>query len=757
MALSTANKDKAAIKRVFKGQQDAFRHIIERYQPVVYTVALAQTGHVVLADKAVTAAFKEGYERLVSLTDASRLGHWLCALARKEGELLTNSRTPDRLKPRDRDPSAVNVDLAWLQNELVDPLFEELGPFKVQERIGLLLFTLCGATPRTISNLLKIDLKEAREDLDRTRENVEKALLKEVAGAVTPELNSKERMVYIMREVAGDAAAIKAAADTTLGKPKRSKTPLLIAAAAVVVIATSCIFAYRAFFAPGPADTPGTQAAQPNLPTPPPEGGETAPPPADPAAPQDPAQAQPQTGPLPTNYAIKGRVVDRRFGDGVPGLLAVAGDKQAETDFYGGFEIKGVLRGEHVVDISANGVVLSGGNRLHTEKRNPKIEIDVNENVPAPYLLRGRVTDANTGQVIPNFEVAAYKGVPQMLPPHLYDEFRACSSPEGLFTDRYLTLGQFAVYVRAKGYAPMPMVIDIKDDWSNDAVREFGLLRAATIQGKIFGANELTVSDSWVFPRQGVPESVVKGRWTYATSDARGEFAIYDLPIGVSWLLTDHTSLGSGRAIVVTEPGKITNINIHIPKKGSIAGDITVDGLPSKFKEFRVSSGSVAGSRTVEPLYTSPGQYEVVKQPPGELNVAASVAPGDGDAWFARLYEQTTVVDLSKISWVDINFSTGPFTIAGGLSLRGAPPKSAFVEVTLFHDGPRNAERLFYDASQGSFRAAKLPAGKGEVTVYMSAKSVPRDEFLISRGRMEKQTKPFELIDAQEVPMDFAL
>ena len=179
LALSTANKDKAAIKRVFKGQQDAFRHIIERYQPVVYTVALAQTGHVVLADKAVTAAFKEGYERLVSLTDASRLGHWLCALARKEGELLTNSRTPDRLKPRDRDPSAVNVDLAWLQNELVDPLFEELGPFKVQERIGLLLFTLCGATPRTISNLLKIDLKEAREDLDRTRENVEKALLKE--------------------------------------------------------------------------------------------------------------------------------------------------------------------------------------------------------------------------------------------------------------------------------------------------------------------------------------------------------------------------------------------------------------------------------------------------------------------------------------------------------------------------------------------------------------------------------------------------
>ena len=88
----TANKEKAAIRRIFKGHQDAFRQIVEQYQPVVYAIALAQSGSVVIADKAVVAAFRQAFERLVSLTDARRLGHWLCAITHKETDLLTAAR-----------------------------------------------------------------------------------------------------------------------------------------------------------------------------------------------------------------------------------------------------------------------------------------------------------------------------------------------------------------------------------------------------------------------------------------------------------------------------------------------------------------------------------------------------------------------------------------------------------------------------------------------------------------------------------------
>ncbi len=289
----TESKEKTAIQRVFRGHQDAFRLIVERYQPVVYAVALAQSGNVVIADKAVVATFRQAFERLVSLTDAKRLGHWLCALTRKETETLTGLRGAERLKARERDPSAKLVDLGWLQSELIEPLNEELSSFSVQERKGLLLNALCGASARTIADYLKIETKEAAEDLARTRENVEKKLLREVAGALLPEMNSKERMVHIMREVAGDAAAIKAARETRLGRVKGRKLPLFITAAAVLVLGIAGFFVYRAFLA-APVEAPvRTASSGPGTPAQP--GVET----QSPAAPQEPVA-------VPNNYSLKG-------------------------------------------------------------------------------------------------------------------------------------------------------------------------------------------------------------------------------------------------------------------------------------------------------------------------------------------------------------------------------------------------------------------------------------------------------------------
>ena len=268
-----ANKEKTAIQRIFKGHQDAFRLIVEQYQPAVYAIALAQSGNVVIADKAVVAAFRQGFERLVSLTDAKRLGHWLCVITHKETEVFTSMRGAERLKPRERDPSANLVDLGWLQSELIEPLNEDLSSFSVQERKGLLLNALCGASARTIADYLKIEVKEATEDLARTRENVEKKLLREVVGALAPEINSRERMVHIMREVAGDAAAIKAARETHLGRSGGCGRSLFMGAAALLLLAAAGFYVHRAYFTPpgqAPLQTPwsSTEPAEQETPAP---------------------------------------------------------------------------------------------------------------------------------------------------------------------------------------------------------------------------------------------------------------------------------------------------------------------------------------------------------------------------------------------------------------------------------------------------------------------------------------------------------
>jgi DNA-directed RNA polymerase specialized sigma24 family protein len=737
-----ANKEKAAIQRIFKGHQDAFRLIVEQYQPVVYAIALAHSGNVVVADRIVVASFRQAFERLVSLTDAKRLGHWLCALTHKEAEVFAGLRGHDRLKPRDRDPSAKLVDLGWLQSEFVEPLSEELAAFSLQERKGVLLNALCGAPAPTVAAYLKIEVKEAAGDLARIREKVGKKFLRELAGALAPEINSKERMVHIMREVAGDAAAIKASRETRLGRSKGRGLHLFMGAAAVLLLAVAGHFVHTTFFAPtgeSPFQTPSATSSA--------SGPDT----SSSSAPQDAA-------PVPANYSIQGRVVDRRFGNGIPGLTASTGDKSAETDSFGGFEIKNMVRGEYEVVISHQGETLSKGNIMHTEKRNAKIQIDVTDKVPARFTFRGRVTDAKTGQVIPDFETAACKDAQQMMPPYLLNEFQPQSNPDGLLLDRYVTYGTYTLYVRAQGYAPLPSTVAIGDGWGNDTVHELRLLRSATIQGRVYGANELTLQDARIMPREGNPESLARSRIYYTTSDAGGSFSIFSLPVGVNWFLIDHRSGGIAHAVVVTEPGKVAEVKIQMPKKGSLAGDITVDGYPSKFSQFRVASGMVAGSRTVEPQYNAPGAYEVPKLPPGNLTILANVAPADNSPWFERVYERAAALDLSQPTWLDFNYATGANKLSGAVTLRGAAPKAAFVEVKLFRPDAANIEHLYYDiGAAGTFTAENLPVGKGEVTVYCSGKAVGRQDFSASRGSMEKSTKPFEFVEAREIRLDFAL
>lgn len=740
LGIKGAKKDQAAIKQVFKGRQDAFRHIVEKYQPVVYAVALAQSGHAVLADKAVVATFRAAFERLQSITDARRLPHWLCALTHKEVEILAAQRGPETLKVRDRDPSAKLVDLEWLQNDLVEPLFEELGPFSLQERKGLLLGVLCGADAADIAQYLKIEPKEARDDLARTRENIEKELLRELAAALAPELNSKERMVHVMREVAGEISALKAARETRLGRVRRAKLPLmLVMAAGVAALAIGGYFAFHALL-PSPAGL-RTLSTAPADPAPAPPELETSSVPELPVA-------------LPTNYVLQGRVGDSRFGDGIPGLTVTTGGLSAETDLYGAFEIRGVTRGEHAVSVLIGDVELLSGQRLHTERRNPRIELQVDARIPLRFKLNGRVTDAQTGQPLTDFEVAACKGSPQMLQPYLIREFRAQSHPAGLLAEQFQTLGEYTVYVRAQGYAAQPVTVGITESWDNDGLVEFRLPRAATIAGKVYGPNELSVSGVMVMPRQGTPEGTGKGFIEYMRTDTRGEFSLHGLPVGVNWLLLDHPSQGTGRAVVVTEPGKVSEVRIQLPRKGSLAGDIVVDGVPARFTEFRAANPSVPGSRTVEPLYNSPGQYEALRLPPGPVTVVARVAAAPGAPWFDRTFEQKGVIDQGRVNWMDFNFLRGPFSLSGAVSRRGAAPRSAFVEVALFRDENAVERLLLHVGSSGSYQCGGLPPGRGEVTVYTSDKPVSKEDFAAAKGGMERFSKKFELLDTREARID---
>lgn len=761
VAFSRNKHEAAVIRRVFKGEPEAYRYIVEKYQPMVYAVALAHTGNIYLADKIVVATLKDGFDRLVSLTDPRRLGMLLCTVAQGESDKLLSRRNTAWNKPRSRQGEPP-VDMKWVQSELIDPLNEELGSFSVQERKGILLNAFCNMNAKSIASVLKIDPKEAAEDLARTQENVEKALLKEVVKTLEPEINNKERLVAIMTEMAGPFVAEKAAQDTSIGKPKGGMMPVVIAAAVVLVVAIGGYFGYRAFSGMSTTSSSATTVAVEET------GGETTSPPVVPDTPVTSQQggeiaAPPPEGEapavVPDSFTLEGRVVDKRFPqDGIAGLkVETDGGQQAETDFFGAFSITGVPKGKHRVKVSYNGVVFPNNRELSTDGNNKAIDIEVNDAVPAKYLFNGRVYDYNTKEVITTFEVATCKDFPEMLQPYVMEQFREQNNPEGTFKDKFVTLGDYTMYVRSRGYAPYPVKFTIDENWDINRVYEFPLYRSAALEASVYGPTEVSIADASIIPRHGNILAASTGKFEYARTDSSGRFTLYTLPIGVQSFVIHHLTHGTGRAIVELEPGRTTQIRIQLPRKGSLTGDITLNKKPTKFLDLRrrVSGAGVDLTRNI--AYISPGQYEV-NLTPEPVTIIGSVSPGEGDLWFERKQELETTIAIEEPTWLDFNFTSGAGVLEGALTLKGEMPRSVFIELVYALEN-NGKERILYDlGGTSSFRLENLPLGSGTMFVYASPRAMSKTDFSSARALMDQKEQEFSLIaTAPSSKIDIAL
>lgn len=740
-SFSGIKTDAAAIRSVFRGDSSAYRLIIERYQPMVYAIALAQTGSVYLADKVVVETFIDGYERLFSLTDPRKLGYLLASIALQSSEQLTLRRVPNWNKARVRDGESAPVDLKWVQNELIEPLEEDLGSFTPQERQGILLYAFCKYTPKKIADVLKIDRKEAAEDLSRTRENIEKALLKEVVHGLKLEVNNKERLLHILAAVGGVEVADKAARETQIGKSKFKMIPLVLTSSAVLVVCISIYFAYvligRLQSSPESPDDPTAvtvTAAEAD------GGGGT------PEAPQA----------TPTNYMLQGRVVDERFiTDGVAGVTVETSGQQDETDSYGGFEIRGIARGQHDVTVRIGDTIIKRGIRVHTEEHNEPIAITVDQYIPARFHLQGRVFDRVTGQAITRFEVASCKEFPDMLQPYLLNYFKEQTDPSGLLKDRFLTLGDYTIYVRARGYAPLPVQFTIDENWTGQEVFEFPLYRAARFVGTVYGANELSIANVSILPRHGTAYGVLQESVYYGHTNSMGSFELYTLPIGIQSFIFTYMERVA-RAIVELEPGKTTDVRIQFPRKGALTGDVTLHRRPVKFIEFSRNVGGGTVDLTKNIRYLSPGQYEIVLTPE-PVTILAGVAPGESDSWFKYRMEREAAVDTKEPIWLEFNFTDGPGTLQGNINSQGNGSNFFFAEVSYTSEEGR--AHLYYDlGSSSSFQLQKLPLGKGTITLYSSANRVNGKGFDTARLLMKKQSKPFVLEESRPYSyLDFSL
>jgi hypothetical protein len=228
-------------------------------------------------------------------------------------------------------------------------------------------------------------------------------------------------------------------------------------------------------------------------------------------------------------------------------------------------------------------------------------------------------------------------------------------------------------------------------------------------------------------------------------TDSMGRFALNSLPIGVQSFLFYHLQHGAGRAIVALEPGKTERIRVQFPRRGALSGDITLYGKPARFLEFRRRIGGSSVDLTKNINYNAPGQYEILLTPEPAF-LQASVAPTAADQWFERRLERTTEIATGEPTWLDFNFASGPGTIQGSATLRGATARSLFIEIVYNLENPNERERFFFDRSGTStFRVDNLPLGTGEIVVHVSPRTTDSSDFAAARALMDRRARPFKL------------
>ena len=92
--------DAALIRRILSGETAAFEVLVERYQRVLYTVALRMLGNRDDAKDATQTAFVRAYERLGSFDDQYRFFSWIYRILVNECLNVIRGRRPeDELTP----------------------------------------------------------------------------------------------------------------------------------------------------------------------------------------------------------------------------------------------------------------------------------------------------------------------------------------------------------------------------------------------------------------------------------------------------------------------------------------------------------------------------------------------------------------------------------------------------------------------------------------------------------------------------------
>jgi len=166
---TSIQSDGGVIRKVLRGQTDAFRVLVERYGNVVYGVAYARIGNAADAEEIAQVAFVRLYQWLDRVAGRRTVGPWLVEVARNAATDLLRRR--EREVPLDNLSGEAGAVRAHdhARDEVCRVVWEQLGALDNLHREVLILHYFEGKKTGEIARLLQISPAAARKRLERSR------------------------------------------------------------------------------------------------------------------------------------------------------------------------------------------------------------------------------------------------------------------------------------------------------------------------------------------------------------------------------------------------------------------------------------------------------------------------------------------------------------------------------------------------------------------------------------------------------------
>lgn len=427
--------------------------------------------------------------------------------------------------------------------------------------------------------------------------------------------------------------------------------------------------------------------------------------------------------PLDAAFQLKGRV--RRGKQPVPGVHvtlrggnAPRGERAVTTDAKGEFVFDALPRDTFTVGFFK-------GEEMIDKMLTVETPADLDVELPAVALLRGRVIDGQTGKPVAQF-LYSLEPVDQERDERRMrgGQQRGESRDDGTF-ETTVPVGAYRIVAAATGFiASEPR--DVRVVEGEPAFVEIALSRGATVSGRITDEQGKPLLEAQVMVMREIGEisrssrSVTRMGPAAATTGDDGTFNITGVETGPAQLIVRRAGYVMDRRTIEVEPE--TRVDVRLARGLSISGIVTLHGKPiAGVSVDAVTSAMGADHQTA--ATDARGRFTLEGLLPARYAINAN---------FEMHHAQLKDFDVTRQRDVVIELEgPGKGVIFGTVS--GLPSGGKTTRGTVFAQATERGAEGTLDAS-GNYRIENAPAGALDIVAHVETQSGSRST---TRKRVE--------------------